>query len=48
MQTPALLITVVLYTITAAGFYNQGKPGLAIAFICYSIANLGFIWEGLK
>lgn len=48
MSTTALSITVVLYLITAAGYFQTGKVGLGIAFIAYAIANVGFIVEGLK
>lgn len=48
MQTYTLLATIILYTLTAVGMWNNGKPGLALAFIAYAIANIGFIWEGLR
>lgn len=48
MQTWTLLATIILYTLTAVGMWRQGKPGLALAFIAYAVANIGFIYEGLK
>lgn len=39
-----LLITTVLYLITAAGWWREGNVGLAIAFAGYAAANLGFLY----
>jgi hypothetical protein len=34
----------VIYLATAAFFVAEGKPGMALTFIGYSIANVGLIW----
>lgn len=44
MSTWALAVTVALYLITAIDLYLQGKHGLALAFLCYALANVGLIW----
>ena len=35
------------YLFVASGYWSQGRPGLAIAFICYVGANAGFIYDML-
>ena len=39
-----LLITTILYLITAVGWWREGNVGLAIAFAGYAAANLGFLY----
>jgi len=34
----------VIYLATAAFFLTEGKPGMALTFIGYAIANVGLIW----
>lgn len=48
MSTIPLAITVGMYIMTAIGFYQKNKYGLALAFLCYAAANLGILWEGNK
>jgi|TARA_B100000287_G_C19950952_1_gene510399 hypothetical protein len=43
-----LLITVFCYFIAAVDFYRKDKVGMAIAFIAYAIANIGFMFELIK
>jgi hypothetical protein len=44
MKTWALLITIGLYIMTAVDFYMQGNKGMALAFVSYALANVGFIY----
>lgn len=37
-----------LYAWTALSFWVDGRPGMSIAFVGYSLANIGLIWEALK
>ena len=39
-----MLITTILYLVTAAGWWREGNVGLAIAFAGYAAANLGFLY----
>ena len=43
-----LLITVFCYILAAIDFYKRDNVGMAIAFIAYAIANLGFMYELIK
>lgn len=46
--TVAMLVIVsVLYTLAAFGYWYAGRPGMAVAFIGYVSANVGFIWDAL-
>lgn len=47
MKGWALLLTVVLYCITAWDYGRQGDLAMAIAFVCYAIANVCF-WTLLR
>ena len=52
-MTPAhwvvfMLVTVTLIYGATAVAYNMGsRPGMALAFVGYVIANLGLIWDAL-
>ena len=37
-----LLLVGVVYLGVAYGYYRDRRPGMALAFIAYAIANLGF------
>jgi len=43
-----LLITVFCYIIAAVDFYRKERVGMAIAFIAYAIANIGFMYELIR
>jgi hypothetical protein len=44
----ALLVTVsVLYGSAAAAYWFGARPGMALAFVGYVVANLGLIWDAL-
>lgn len=42
-----LLIVSVIYVEVSVRFYYSGNPDMALAFMCYALANLGFI-KGAK
>ena len=35
----------VVYAYVAVQYWLSGRPGMALAFIAYSLANLGFILD---
>lgn len=41
MSTWAILAAAGLYLLTAADLWNKGQHGLAFAFLCYCLANVG-------
>ena len=48
MGAIGLAITVLCYFIAAIDFYRKDKVGMAIAFIAYAIANIGFMYEIIR
>lgn len=44
----ALCITLVCYLCVAVAYYLKGDYSLAWSFICYALANLGFIGTFLR
>lgn len=45
----AMLITVsLLYSVAAVAYFINGKPGMAVAFVGYVLANAGMIYDALK
>ena len=43
-----LSVATVLYALLSVGyFWVQGRPGMAMAFFGYALANIGFIWDAL-
>ena len=44
MSGAALAITAVLYLATSVDQFIKGSPGMALAFLAYAVANVGFIW----
>ena len=53
-MTPAswvvlMLVAVsIIYTATAGAYYFSARPGMALAFIGYVIANVGFILDAMQ
>lgn len=49
-MTSAWLIAVVtvIYAATAASFLFEARPGMALAFTGYALANVGLIMEAIK
>ena len=44
----ALVLGIVLYIIVAYDFYSKKDYPLCLVFICYAIANIGFILAALR
>jgi hypothetical protein len=38
-----LLITTLCYFWTALGFYHENQPAMCAIFVCYAMANCGFL-----
>lgn len=47
MNLHLLLITSVLYGWVAYGFVRERRWGMALAFLCYAFANIGFAWDAI-
>lgn len=45
MSSSLLLVVGSIYLVVAAGYYRAGRWGMCLAFVCYSLANLGFAWD---
>jgi hypothetical protein len=43
-----LLACTGLYVVTAVGFWRDGNGPLAVAFLGYSAANVGFLWAAWR
>ena len=43
----ALGLAGVLYMVCSAGWLLEKRPGMALAFAGYVIANIGLIWDAL-
>lgn len=45
LETPIpLVVVLILYLLQALAYYRTARPGMALAFVAYALANLGFIW----
>jgi hypothetical protein len=42
-----LLTAAVIYAIATGAYWFAHRPGMALAFFGYAIANIGFIWDAL-
>ena len=42
-----LAVTALIYVITAVAYQTGARPGMALAFAGYALANLGFIWDAI-
>ena len=42
-----LIVVSVLYTATSVAYLISARPGMAIAFAGYVLANIGLIWDAL-
>ena len=42
-----LLICTVCYVLTSIGFFREGQVGMGLAFLGYTIGNLGFLYIAL-
>ena len=43
-----LFISSLCYIVAGIDFYIKDKVGAAIAFLCYAIANMAFLYELIK
>ena len=43
-----LTIVGLLYLLTAWDMHQHGNGGMAVAFVCYAIANYGILWSVMK
>ena len=48
MGVTALILGILLYLVVAYDFYSKKDYPLMIVFICYALANIGFIMAALK
>jgi len=48
MGPVALILGIILYIIVAIDFYKREDYPLCLVFICYAVANIGFIWAALR
>jgi uncharacterized membrane protein (UPF0136 family) len=48
MTTNLLLLTSGIYAWVAYGFARERRWGMAIAFVCYALANVGFALDAMK
>lgn len=46
--TVTLGVTALIYTVTAVAYHAGARPGMALAFLGYALANAGFIWDALQ
>lgn len=45
MSVALLWVVTGCYAVTAWDLYLANRPGLALVFVAYALANLGMIWE---
>ena len=43
-----LAATIAIYTGAALAYQFAGRPGMALAFVGYVIANVGLIWDAFR
>lgn len=48
MSATLIGVVTVIYVAVAISLWAEGKPGLAVAFGGYAIANVGLIMEAMK
>lgn len=44
----ALFTTAVIYAVTATAYQIGARPGMALTFAGYTVAQLGLIWDALS
>ena len=37
-----------IYLLASGGYLSLGRPGMALAFVGYVVANLGLIWDAIQ
>lgn len=45
MSAPLLALVASIYLWVAGSYVIAGRPGMALAFIAYALANIGFILD---
>lgn len=45
MSPSLLLVAALLYLGVGVGYYRTQQPGMALAFVAYALANVGFAWD---
>ena len=48
MSGPLLAFVTLIYMAVAVGYWIDGRHGMAVVFVGYSLANLGLIADGMK
>lgn len=48
MSAAGLAVVGAIYLAVAFDFVRQHNPGMALSFLCYAGANVGFIWSTMK
>lgn len=48
MSNTLLVIVAFIYAYVSYDYTNKGNYGMALAFLAYALANIGFIWTNIK
>jgi hypothetical protein len=48
VSAPLLLLVGAIYLGVGLDYYRQGRYGMVLTMVAYSIANIGLILDGLK
>jgi hypothetical protein len=48
MGAPLLVFVGAIYVAVAADYARQSRYGMAVAFVAYGLANLGFAWDARR
>ena len=48
MGAGLLLFVAAIYVGVAADYARQSRYGMAVAFVAYGLANLGFAWDARR
>jgi hypothetical protein len=48
MGAGLLLFVACIYLAVAADYARQSRYGMAVAFVAYGLANLGFAWDARR
>ena len=43
-----LATTAAIYTATAVAYHFNLRPGMALVFVGYAVANVGLIWDAMQ
>ena len=42
-----LVASSTIYAITSGAYFFAGRPGMALAFVGYVLANCGLVWDAI-